>query len=76
VQHVVTSQSNHFPVFLSAERESSTRSFRRIARYEIVWETEGSLPGEIKKAWEASEGIETLDDIATTLNRVMSSLKS
>jgi hypothetical protein len=76
VQHVVTSRSDNFPIFLSAEWGSSTRPYERIARYEIMWERDGSLPEEIKKAWGVGECIQNLGAVATTLNRVMSSLKS
>jgi hypothetical protein len=44
-------------------------------RYEIMWEREESLSGEIKTAWEDDESIQSVGDVAMNLGRVMTSLK-
>jgi hypothetical protein len=53
VQHLISSSSDHCYVFLSIEQQDHTPCQAKcIMRYEIMWEREESLAGEIKKAWE------------------------
>jgi hypothetical protein len=75
VQHIATSCSDHFPLFLYMEQEKSDKSTKRIIRYEIMWEREESLPEEIRAAWADGTPVQTLDDIATNLRKVMISLR-
>jgi hypothetical protein len=46
------------------DQENDLRSPKRIARYEIIWEREETLPEEIKKAWEAGKAIQNIEDVA------------
>jgi hypothetical protein len=57
------------------EQEKSDKSTKRIMRYEIMWEREESLPEEIRAAWADGTPVQTLDDIATNLRKVMISLR-
>jgi hypothetical protein len=75
LQHLVSSKSDHSPVFLNLEQEHEPRPVHRILRYEIMWEREESLPEEIKRAWEDGNPAHNLSDVASTLRRVMLSLK-
>jgi hypothetical protein len=44
-------------------------------RYEIMWERDDMLPGEVQRAWEEGEPSQNLSDVATSLRRVMASLR-
>jgi hypothetical protein len=52
VQHIVSSRSDHCPLFLDLEHDKGVHKSKQIMRYEIMWEREESLPMEIKTAWE------------------------
>jgi hypothetical protein len=74
VRHIASSRSDHCPIALEFDQGESTRTRHRIARYELMWERDDTLPDEIKKAWHAGGSLQNLDDIRKTLTGVMSSL--
>jgi hypothetical protein len=77
VQHLISSSSDHCPVFLTIEQQYRMPCRAKcIMRYEIMWEREESLAGEIKKAWEEGAQVQNLGDVVTSLRRVMKSLRS
>jgi endonuclease/exonuclease/phosphatase family metal-dependent hydrolase len=43
LQHLVSSRSDHCPVFLNLQLQQDQRPMHRIMRYEIMWEMETSL---------------------------------
>jgi hypothetical protein len=51
LQHVVSSRSDHCPIFLSLDGERRHRPARHIFRYEVMWEREASLTEEIRAGW-------------------------
>ncbi|CAO2207064.1 unnamed protein product [Urochloa humidicola] len=51
VHHLVSSRSDHCPLFLEIRKENWERHKTRIFRYEIMWERLESLATEIKEAW-------------------------
>jgi hypothetical protein len=75
VQHLVSSRSDHCPIFLNLERDQIGRPTRRTPRYEIMWEREDSLPGEIRASWDAAAPCQNLGDAAITLSKVMTTLR-
>jgi hypothetical protein len=75
VRHLVTSTSDHLPILLDMESESSPNQKGHILRYEIMWEREVSLIKEIHNSWEASHPVQSLGDVATNLKLLMLSLK-
>jgi hypothetical protein len=75
VQHIVSSRSDHCPLFLDLEHDKGVHKSKQIMRYEIMWEREESLPMEIKTAWEGGTKAQSLGDIAHSLGRVMVSLR-
>jgi hypothetical protein len=76
LKHIVSSRSDHCPIFLDLEKENNPRPMQRIARYEIMWKREESLPEEIMKARQSDTEVQDLGDIARTLQKVMKSLKN
>jgi hypothetical protein len=75
-QHLVTSRSDHLPIFLEVEQDVSKRHYIHTLRYEIMWEHESSLPEAISDAWKNGKPIRDLGDIVENLHGVMLSLKS
>jgi hypothetical protein len=75
LQHLVTSRSDHLPIFLEVEQDVSKRHYRHTLRYEIMWEHESSLPKAISDAWKNGKLIRDLGDIVENLHGVMLSLK-
>jgi hypothetical protein len=51
LHHLVSSRSDHCPLFLEIRKEYWARQKVRILRYEIMWERLESLAHEIKEAW-------------------------
>jgi hypothetical protein len=52
VQHIVSSRLDHCPIFLNLERGPRLQKGQRLFWYEIMWEREESLLGEIQDAWQ------------------------
>jgi hypothetical protein len=75
VKHLTTVSSDHSPILLIIEANSSDVSVKKIMRYEIMWECEASLLDVVKRAWEASEPAMDLGDVNKMLHSVMGSLK-
>jgi hypothetical protein len=75
VHHIVSARSDHLPILLDIEPDEGTRQSTRIAQYEIMWERENSLTGEIISAWNAGKQVFHLGDIAHNLKEVMKSLQ-
>jgi hypothetical protein len=75
VQHLVSSRSDHCPIFLNLEHDQIGRPTRRTPRYEIKWEREDSLPGEIRASRDAAAPCQNLGDVAITLSKVMTALR-
>jgi hypothetical protein len=44
VSHLVSSRSDHLPILLELSREEDHGKLRHVARYEIMWEREETLP--------------------------------
>jgi hypothetical protein len=74
VQHIVSSRSDHCPILLELDKGVSNKVCR-IFRYEIMWEREESLHGEIAMAWESVGQVQTLRDVSHALTKVRTSLK-
>jgi hypothetical protein len=70
LQHVVSSRSDHCPVYLSLYGDRSHRPPRHFFRYEVMWEREASLTEEIKAGWSAGTQVQNMGDLATSLERV------
>jgi hypothetical protein len=71
MKHLVTSRSDHLPILLQLHRDKEPGRQGCIACYEIMWEHEESLPGEIQQAWDAGAHAQTLGDVADKLCEVM-----
>jgi hypothetical protein len=76
IRHLVTSCSDHLPILLQLERDSGSGRQGCIARYEIMWEREESLLGEIQQTWGAGAQAQTLGDVVGKLNNIVSSLRA
>jgi hypothetical protein len=50
LQHLVSSHSDHLPIFLDLDRDMNRGQSKRLFQYEIMWEREPSLPGAIGDA--------------------------
>jgi hypothetical protein len=72
--HLVSSQSYHYPILLSADTASSAQVGRPIRRYEIVWEREPSLSAAVEEAWSRRVPVSDLGDVVASLNSMMTSL--
>jgi hypothetical protein len=91
VNHLVTSRSDHLPIFLDMAHDRNQNGQKRMSRYEIMWDREESLPeefrcawetgtlaqnlGEFRCAWETGTLAQNLGDFAGKLKGVMSALK-
>ncbi|CAD6265721.1 unnamed protein product [Miscanthus lutarioriparius] len=76
LHHLVSSRSDHCPLFLEIRKESWERHKPRIFRYEIMWERLESLPLEIKNAWCTDANREGLGGVVAALKRVQCALRS
>jgi hypothetical protein len=76
LHHLVSSRFDHVPVLHELCRDESASKPPRIARYEIMWERDETLPEEIHLAWAAGNQIHDLGDVAENLKKVMASLTS
>ncbi|CAN6346612.1 unnamed protein product [Urochloa humidicola] len=76
LHHLVSSRSDHCPLFLEIRKESWERHKMRIFWYEIMWERLESLAHEIKEAWCTAPSREGLGGVAAALSRVQSALRS
>jgi hypothetical protein len=76
LQHIVSSRSDHNPVFLNLKQEQDDRPGQRILRYKIMWERDATLPYEIKRAWEKCNPAENLGEVTVMLCKTVLSLKS
>ena len=63
-------------LLLKLFKPQAQRNFKQCYRYEAFWEREPSLDDTIKEAWQKKEGNEDLGQIASTLQGVMSDLKT
>lgn len=75
VSHLVSSCSDHCPLFLEIKKESWECHKPRIFRYEIMWERLESLAEEVKVAWCSAPDREGLGGIAVALKHVQSALR-
>jgi hypothetical protein len=75
VQHIVSSRSDHCPILLSIEADDNRSAPRQLARYEVMWERELSLSEESRGAWSSCSTMFNLEDVATSLRKIMSKLK-
>jgi hypothetical protein len=73
--HLVSPRSDHCPVLLRLEDDQDIQPKQRLMCYEIMWERDDSLPGEVQRASEEGEPSHNLSDVATSLRRVMASLR-
>jgi hypothetical protein len=78
VSHLVSSRSDHLPILLELPREEDHSKLRHVARYEIMWEREETLPEDIKHAGGGGIGAQAwnLGDIVGKPKGVMSALKT
>ncbi|CAN6223792.1 unnamed protein product [Urochloa humidicola] len=76
LHHLVSSRSDHCPLFLEIRKESWERHKPRIFRYEIMWERLESLAIEVKEAWCSAPNREGLGGIAAALRQVQGALQS
>jgi hypothetical protein len=74
--HLVSSRSNHCPLFLEVKKENWERHKIRVFRYEIMWERIESLAVEIRKAWCSAPNRECLGGIMNAINCVQKALRS
>lgn len=74
VQHIVTSRSDHFPLLLSLDHETTSSGNNRPFRYEMTWERVQSLEAMVKDSWGSVENAKTLADVARKLGQVQKSL--
>lgn len=76
LHHLVSSRSDHCPLFLEIRKENWERHKPRIFRYEIMWERLESLAEEIKMAWCTDPSREGLGGVVTALKHVQVALLS
>ena len=76
LHHLVSSRSDHCPLFLEIRKENWERHKPRIFRYEIMWERLESLVVEIKKAWCTDSSREGLGGVVAALKRVQTALRT
>lgn len=74
VQHLVSPCSDHCPLLLRLGRNERTHG-QKVLRYEIMWEREKSLEGEIELAWMNAGQITCLGSISKSLQEVMNTLQ-
>jgi hypothetical protein len=74
LHHLVSSRFDHVRVLHEFCRDESASKPPRIARYEIMWERDETLPEEIHLAWAAGNQIHDLFVVAENLKKVMASL--
>lgn len=75
VQHLITPCSDHVPLLLRGEPETS---FARpnCRQYEIHWERDAALPDIIRQAWESFGSVNNLAQLHVALDRTMSTLRT
>jgi hypothetical protein len=76
LHHLVSSQSDHCPLFLEIRKENWEKHKTRIFRYEIMWERLESLAHEIKEAWCSTPSRKGLGGVVATLKHVQAALRS
>jgi hypothetical protein len=76
LKHLVTVISDHCPILLNLDAGNSKAPVKRIARYEIMWERDDALSGEIKLTWEACRPANDLGDVVKMLQSIMGSLRT
>jgi hypothetical protein len=76
LHHLVSSCSDHCPLFFKIRKESWERHKPHIFRYEIIWECLESLAHEIKEAWCSAPNREGLGGVATALKSVQTALRA
>ena len=76
LHHLISSRSDHCPLFLEIRKENWERHKPRIFRYEIMWERLESLAVEIKKAWCTDSSREGLGGVVAALKRVQTALRN
>jgi hypothetical protein len=75
VHHLVSSRSNHCPVFIEPRRDVWDKRNKGIFRYEIMWGRVGNLPEEIKKQWCSDVDKGNLDAIVQNLSKMQGALR-
>jgi hypothetical protein len=76
LQHIPSFRSDHLPLLLNLFKPQTRRNFKQCYRYEAFWEREPSLDDTIKEAWLRRRENENLGQIASSLQGVMSDLKT
>jgi hypothetical protein len=76
LQHILSFRSDHLPLLLYLFKPQAHRNFKQWYRYEAFWEREPSLDDTIKEAWLRRGENENLGQISSSLQGVMSDLKT
>ena len=77
VQHVISSRSDHCPLFIQLLGSQPNVTFNKHLRYEAFCERESlALDEQVRKCWSKSTQVRDLKDVATNLNKLMKDLHS
>ena len=77
VQHVISSRSDHYPLFIQLMCSRPNVVINKHLRYEAFWERESlALDEQVRECWSKSTQVRDLKDVATNLGNLMKSLHS
>ena len=77
VSHIISSRSDHYPLYIQLLGNRPNVSVNKHLRYESYWERESkALDDHIRNCWNKSTQVRDLQDVASNLDKLMTSLHS